>query len=125
MINFQDKNKKEPRATTYDIKVQVLDDPFIPIYEEIIEEIELEVKSGRKIDVTIGKPTNTGLLTIEFSDQVQLSSNITDWTNQNDGKDYLEIDYVPSDDTDELFEDYQIDMSFSWKINNVEEQTTS
>ena len=53
--------------------MQVLNDPYIPVYEEIIEEVKKgpDDKIRRKIDVTIGNPTNTGLLTIEFSDQVQ------------------------------------------------------
>ena len=55
-----------------------------------------------------------------MSDYVKMPVNITEWTNQNDGQKYIQIEYVPSDYSEVLFQDLDINMDFSWSISSIE-----
>ncbi len=52
--------------------------------------------------------TSAGLMKIDFSDRVGLPLNLTGWTSENEGADYLDIKYSANDVSEILFEDLQI-----------------
>ena len=49
------------------------------------------------------EPDEKGVMSIVFSEELRFEGSILDWTSQNEGSDKLEIDYIPSQDTWELF----------------------
>ena len=73
----------------------------------------------RKVKVSVGELSNTGELDVTFSDVVRLPGNVTDWSLDNEGGKYLQILYQPNDESEELFEDLDISMSFRWTVKGT------
>ena len=79
------------------------------------------VVDTHKVDVTVKKTTNTGILKIELSEEVLVLSSIKQWNNSNDGLKNLRIEYLPNDKSLELFEDMKINMQLKWYVVEIEE----
>ena len=58
---------------------------------------------------------------VSFSEAVTLPSRVTEWTQANEGKNYIEIKYLPNLESIALFEDLEISMDFAWNVFEVEE----
>ena len=93
------------------INVKDFNSSFIPNFNSTKKEKRKEVKpvileeEKRSVSVKINDLTSAGLLKIDFSDKVGLPLNLTGWTNENEGADYLDIKYSANDISEVFFED--------------------
>ena len=71
----------------------------------------------RPIKILVDKLTNTGTLKIKFSDYIRLPSNVTEWSHQNEGADFINITYTPSDYSEQVFDENEIVMGFGWFVS--------
>ena len=123
-INFRDNDQEEPAESSFKAKVYVVDDPFIPQYDDKSnrrEEVIPVFTDTREIDVTVKSPTNSGLLKIELSEDILMLTSALQWTSENEGKNNLRIDYLPNDKSLELFEDYEINMVLEWHVVGIDQ----
>lgn len=65
---------------------------------EVVEK-KVEVKKPSIIDVSVERPDTNGLFAVGFSKYISLPRNCTEWTNQNEGADRINIEYLPSEKT--------------------------
>ena len=83
----------------------------MPVIEETV----------KKVSVAFEEPSSTGLMKINFSVPITVPSNVTLWTWQNEGQEFIDIKYLPHEKSEMLFEDLEILMEFSWNIHEVKE----
>ena len=70
--------------------------------------------------VEVSELSNTGLIDISFSKVVSLPSNVTEWTQDNDGSDYLNVQYIPDILSTIMFEELGIEMNYGWSIDSIQ-----
>ena len=70
--------------------------------------------------VEVSELSNTGLIDISFSKVVSLPSNVTEWTQDNDGGDYLNVQYIPDILSTIMFEELGIEMNYGWSIDSIQ-----
>ena len=111
----------------YECSIEVLDpsSAFVPVFNVTKKEERKEIKPViieelRAIRVKIGALSSAGLLTIQFSDKVRLPSNFTKWTSENEGAEFIDVNYFANEESEILFEDLKVKMEFGWKIHTVE-----
>lgn len=49
-----------------------------------------------------------------------MPSNFTKWTSENEGADFIDVNYFANEQSEILFEDLKVTMKFGWKIHTVE-----
>ena len=52
---------------------------------------------------------------------MRLIKNCTEWTSENEGADMLNIDFLPSEETQTFMYDQDIDVKIRWKVLSVTE----
>ena len=53
---------------------------------------------------------------MQFSREIRLPTNVTSWTDQNEGAERLRVRYLPTQETQELVEEMGVYLNCSWKI---------
>ena len=82
------------------------DVPFVfsAVLPERTDEVKVKIKS----------PDTQGRIQVDFSRDIRLPTNVTGWTNENEGAEKFKILYKPTEGTKELAEDIEKELSFSW-----------
>ena len=78
-----------------------------------------------KLSVSVNDPSHDGLLKLLFTRQVALISNMTDWTDKNEGAENIKIQLDLSEETRNKLEDQDLEIDLSWRVVSIENFTTS
>lgn len=57
------------------------------------------------LKISIEAPNNLGQLTLNFSQDILLVRDVVNWSSENEGKKYLDIQYKPSTESEALIEE--------------------
>ncbi len=70
----------------------------------------------KTVTVDISNSDSQGRLRLDFSQRVRLPANYTLWTSENEGRERLEIKYLPNEETIESVIDENRDLSYKWSV---------
>ena len=77
-----------------------------------------------KLSVDVEEPSIDGLIKLLFTRQVAVISNLTDWTDENEGADNILIQLDLSDETNTKLYDQDLKIDLSWRVHSIANFTT-
>ena len=132
-IEFTFNPPEDEIGNNYNLKLVIQDLSWINKTQteyDIIFEIIPMIKSKYTVtledeedkNVKYAQPTETtiyGEFQIVFSKDMIFPDQTTEWTSQNEGADYIELIYKPSEASQIYFSESGIDMSMEWSVSSV------
>ena len=95
-------------------------------FEAILIEktLEPEEESKELIKVKIDEPDAEGNFNVKFNRDIRLPTNFTQWTSENEGADKLQVEYLPSEETQTFMYDLGIEVKMRWKVVDLDKNST-
>ena len=89
-ITLLELDRAKPYSRTYKFKVQVYNNNFSfsnsLINESENQDLQIIAEEKEELIVTLEAPDDQGYFWIQFSNNIRLPADCTEWTNTNDGK---------------------------------------
>ena len=114
-IEMGDLNSEDPKKAQYEFIVEVVD--LAGKFK--VNEIEQNEINGPKKDellIEVDLPDKEGNLWINFNKPFRIFQNCTKWNSNNEGNKNLKIDFIPSKNTKDFIEEYDITVKMEWKV---------
>ena len=128
-VKLTDTHPSRPKTESYSISVRIEGESFVPdfsVREKILEEIRRQKKRAddwvpKKLKIEMDKPTNSGKFKVNFGGPLALPAGIQNWNSHNEGgSEYFKVIYQQSDESLDILEESDLDMSFEWSVESID-----
>ena len=107
-----------PLSSKYEFELQVLDTRF-NFLEDKKKEREQQIFIPDPVYVEIFPPDEYQNFKVRFSRDIALPTNCSHWSNLNEGKKRLQVEYLPSENTQTILYDQDLQIFLNWEVVKV------
>ena len=71
------------------------------------------------IDVLVTEVSRYAQFDIRFSRAIRLPRNCTDWNDENEGSNRIDVELLVSENTEAVLDEQDLNLTMTWRIGNV------